>query len=414
MPMDHPKIIESRDTSLVGYSDLGGRPALKLAMHVADDGRRYLYCGNLWEAGWTIVDVTDAEAPQVVNFIEGPERTWTIQVQAADGLLVAGLEKPTPGWGHLPDAPATTGIYVFDLRDDPIRPALLSHYDTGGRGTHRNFWAGGDLAVLTTTPEGFQHRMLVFVDLSDPTRPVERSRWWWPGQHVAGGEVPEYEVYAHGPAYVHEGRAYVGYGRVGMVVLDVEDPDAPHLVDRVDFGDFGAARPGCHSAVPIPGRDLLVVNSEAHQDSVGEIDALNYTVVVRQDGDDHKIISAFPMPRPEPGLGYRNYYEKGGRFGPHNQHHHQGQPHLAPNRDLVYMTYFNAGLRIFDISDEFMPEEVAYFVPDDPPVRHGMKPEKLVTQFEDVVVDDRGYIFCTDKNRGLFVIRHDASPPDAD
>jgi hypothetical protein len=54
-----------------------------------------------------------------------------------------------------------------------------------------------------------------------------------------------------------------------------------------------------------------------------------------------------------------------------------------------------------------MPEEIGYFVPDDPPVRRGPVPDQLVTQFEDVLVDDRGNIFCTDKNRGLFVLRFD-------
>jgi hypothetical protein len=28
-----------------------------------------------------------------------------------------------------------------------------------------------------------------------------------------------------------------------------------------------------------------------------------------------------------------------------------------------------------------------------------------VTQFEDVLVDARGYVYCTDKNHGLFVLR---------
>jgi sugar lactone lactonase YvrE len=33
-------------------------------------------------------------------------------------------------------------------------------------------------------------------------------------------------------------------------------------------------------------------------------------------------------------------------------------------------------------------------------------PTSLVTQIEDVVVDRRGYIYCTDKNHGLFVLRY--------
>jgi hypothetical protein len=224
---------------------------------------------------------------------------------------------------------------------------------------------------------------------------------------LAGAEEPTEDVYFHGPAYVDGDRAFLGYGRVGMVALDVSDLARPVLAGRVNFGDFGSHRPGCHSAVPITGTDLIVVNSEAHQDDEGDVDPLNYTVVVRRRDDDYMIISAFPMPRPSPGLGYRNYYDKGGRFGPHNQHHQQSQPGLAPNDDIVYMTYFNAGLRIFDISDPFMPAEVGHYVPDDPPVRRGPKPQRLVTQFEDVLVDDRGVIYCTDKNRGLFVLDFD-------
>ena len=71
------------------------------------------------------------------------------------------------------------------------------------------------------------------------------------------------------------------------------------------------------------------------------------------------------------------------------------------------MSYFNAGLRVFDTSDPYVPEEVGHFVPDDPGKRHGPLPqEALVTQFEDVLVDARGFIYCTDKNHGLFVLRY--------
>lgn len=407
---DAPKVVESRNVRLVGYCDLDGRPGIKLAMHAAA-GKRYLYVGSVFHSGWSIVDVTDPAEPRLANFVPGPPQTWTLQVQVADGLLVTGLERPRPGWTEGATDEAQTGIYTWDLRDDPVHPRLLSHFPTGGTGTHRNFYAGGRLAILAAGLDGFQHRAAVLVDLSDPADPREISRWWWPGQHLAGGEVPDREVYFHGPAYIDGDRAYLGYGRVGMVCLDISDPAAPRLAGRVDFGDFGSVRPGCHSAVPLPGRDLLVVNSEAHQDHASDVDPLNYTVVVRRDGDSFTIISAFPMPRPRPGLGYRSYYDKGGRFGPHNQHHQQGQACLAPNEETVYMTYFNAGLRIFDISDPFMPEEIGFFVPDDPPVRRGPKPDQLVTQFEDVLVDDRGFIYCTDKNRGVFVLRFDPAAP---
>jgi hypothetical protein len=35
-----------------------------------------------------------------------------------------------------------------------------------------------------------------------------------------------------------------------------------------------------------------------------------------------------------------------------------------------------------------------------------MNARSLVTQLEDVIVDARGYVYCTDKNHGVFVLRY--------
>ena len=69
------------------------------------------------------------------------------------------------------------------------------------------------------------------------------------------------------------------------------------------------------------------------------------------------------------------------------------------------MTYFTAGLRIFDISDSLFPVEVGYFVPPPPARRRGPLPSKLVAQSEDVLVDARGYIYISDKNHGIYILR---------
>ncbi len=77
--------------------------------------------------------------------------------------------------------------------------------------------------------------------------------------------------------------------------------------------------------------------------------------------------------------------------GRNNQHHHQNDPHLFRSSTLVYLTWFNAGLRIYDIADPYLPREVGWFLPDDPMVRRGLLPRgALVTQSEDVLVDARG------------------------
>ena len=403
MTTSAPGVAEQKGFDLVGYSDLEARPAFKLAVQQVDD-RWYLYTGHFWHQGWSVVDVTDPTSPSVVNFVPGPVDTWTLQIQVADGIMVTSLEGPSEGWGIPPGLPHEEGALIWDVATDPLKPALLGRYRTGGRGTHRNFYAGGDIAVMAANPAGFAGNIPVLVDLSDPARPREVSRWWWPGQHVAGGEEPTHGAYLHGPAHVQGTRAYLGYGGAGMVVLDISDVTRPALVARVSFGDLGSNL-GCHTALPLGDRGLVVANSEAIKEGAG--DALNYAFVIEENGDDFRIASFLPLPEPSDGLPYRSYYEKGGRFGPHNQHHYQGNPAHGDDPDTVLLTYFNAGLRRFDVSDPLVPRETGFFVPEDPAQRRGTKPSDLVTQFEDVLVDSRGYVYCTDKNHGLFVLQQD-------
>jgi hypothetical protein len=395
-----PGVLENQGFEVVGYHDLRGHAGFKLALH-EQDGRWFLYTGLLWDRGWAVLDVTDPGDPQLCRIVEGPGGTWTIQVQAAGGLLVAGLEKPGPGWGVAEGAPFSEGASLWDLTRDPTNPQWLGEWRTGATGTHRNFYAGGRYAYMAATRPGYLGHGLVILDVADPTSPREVTFWALPEQKDDGHGVQQ--AYLHGPAYVLEDRAYLSYGRAGLVVLDVSDVHEPRLLSRLDFGDLGNWL-GCHSAVPVHGRELLVVNSEAIEERDG--DPLNYAFVVDIAGEQPKIISSLPMPTPSPGLAYPNYYAKGGRFGPHNQHHYQSNPAHLRLRDHVLMTWFNAGLRLFDISDPLQPAEVGWFVPEDPQARRGPLPSTLVTQFEDVIVDARGNIYCSDKNHGLFVLRY--------
>ena len=61
----------------------------------------------------------------------------------------------------------------------------------------------------------------------------------------------------------------------------------------------------------------------------------------------------------------------------------------------------------YDIQDERAPKEVGWFLPPDPRVRRGPLPKTgLVAQSEDVVVDARGNIYVSDKNHGVYILRH--------
>ena len=137
---------EAKNVEVVAYHPAEGRPPFKFALQQAG-GRWYLYCSHLWHCGWSIFDVTDSYRPELLNWIEGPPNTWTIQVQAADGKLITGLEKIAGGhdehakkWGHDPSQPWDEGILVWDI-ERPAEPRLLGRFRTGGVGTHRNFYS---------------------------------------------------------------------------------------------------------------------------------------------------------------------------------------------------------------------------------------------------------------------------------
>lgn len=398
----------ARGLSVIGYSDLEGRPSFKMAVHRAGT-RWYLYTMALWEPGITILDVTDPGDPRFVRFIEGPANTWTLQVQIAGTTMITSYEQAPTEWGGDPSQPNAEGFQIWDLAD-PENPRARGHFKTGGTGTHRNYYDGGRYVYATSQLAGYEGHVLQIVDIGDPANPFEVSRWWRPGQWIAGGESGAPSSTAlHGGAYVLGDRAFLPYGGAGMIVLDVADKGAPKLVSELGFSPPFQSFIGVHTAQPLTARSLVVVNSEAIAENGGEPLGFAGIVDVR-DETRPRLISLFPLPHAPEGAPFRNFFEKGGRFGPHNQHQWQYQETLLHDESLVFLTYFNAGLRVYDISDERQPREIAYFVPPDPVERRGLLPKSaLVAQSEDVLVDARGAIYLTDKNHGLYVLRLDRS-----
>jgi hypothetical protein len=162
---------------------------------------------------------------------------------------------------------------------------------------------------------------------------------------------------------------------------------------------------GAHSVLPLPTRKLAVVNSEAIQEDCKE--PLNHASVVDVANPARPVLlSIFPLPVPPPSAPYRDFCDKGGRFGPHNVNQLHHNPFVDRSDKLVYLTYFNAGLRIVDIADARLPREGGHFIPPDPTQRYGTLPTKLVVQTEDVLVDTRGYIYITEKNQGLWILQY--------
>ena len=388
---------------MVSYSEVDGRPPFKLAIQERD-GRWLLYMGHLWDRGWTIMDVTHPSRPRVLNFIPGPPNTWTIQMEIEGGKMITALERIAPGWGGDPEQPNDEGVLIWSL-DDPVNQKLLGQFRTGGTGTHRDGYFGGKYVHLAAGMPGYSGNIYVIIDISDPSNPTEAGRWWVPGQCTSCGETPQPSVSLHGPPYVEGNLAYVPYGAAGMVILDISDVGHPQRIGQLPFTPPFLGNIGVHSIVTIPDRNLAVLNSESIAEDCNE--ALNHASIADiSDPTRPLLLSVLPVPVPPRGLPYRNFCEKRGRFGPHNQNQHRHSPFTDHSDNLVYLTYFNAGLQIYDISDARLPREVGYFIPPPPVRRYGPLPAgALVSQTEDVLVDARGYIYVDDKNEGLWILR---------
>ncbi|MGW6504515.1 LVIVD repeat-containing protein [Nonomuraea angiospora] len=407
----------ARNVELVGYTDMDHRPAFKMAIRRVGN-RWYLYTGHFWDSGWSVVDVTDPRRPEVVAFVPGPKDTWTLQVDLHGDIMVTALEQIFPNFGGDPEAGFEEGIYIWDIKD-PVRPRRLGHYRTGGTGTHRNLYPGGRHVHVAAGAPGFRGNIYTIVDIEDPARPREVGRWWVPGQRDDEQGPPPAErphthgfccadsadVSLHGPPYVAGDLAYLPYGAAGLIVLDISDVTTPVPVGGLNFSPPFHSRFGVHGVLPVPDRKIAFANSE--DVSYGKGAAPHASIVDISDPAHPWLLSLFPTPEPPPGAPYPDFPSRGGWSGPHNINHHQHHPDVQRQGDLFYIAHFNAGLRVYDVSNTRLPREVGYFVPPDPTRRYGPMPEgRLVAQTEDVVVDRRGYIYISDKNQGVHVLRY--------
>jgi len=105
-----------------------------------------------------------------------------------------------------------------------------------------------------------------------------------------------------------------------------------------------------------------------------------------------------------------DFCARGGRFGAHSINES-----FAPiyYQRLIFVTYFNAGVRAVDIRDPYRPKEVGFYIPaitentDKRCVRNpdGQESCKVAIQSNNVEVDDRGYIYVVDRaNTGMHIL----------
>jgi hypothetical protein len=368
---------ETWNVRAVGHSDLGGSGD---GMHVQlKDG--YAFVGHMGEAGTSILDVRDPSDPRFCGRLPAAPNTHAHKVQIQGDVMLTNREL-------IPrhDPPHEAGLAIYDVAN-PRDPTQIGWWGCGGLGVHRMTWWDGPLAYVTAGADDVEKQFLVILDLSDPTRPREVGRWWFPGQHRDEAKAwgDDWWVKLH-HAIVRDGFAFCGWWDQGLVVLDVHDPSQPQLAAHLNPGHD--VQRATHTFCPLPGRDVAVTTEERIPAGCVGV-APNARLIDIADPRAPRILSTFPVPQGD-------FCDRGGRFGPHNVH--EPKPGGLIDGNTVYMTYFNAGLRVFDVSDPNSPTEIAFYVPDPPP-------GQPATQLNDILVAPDGLIYVTDRlNGGLHIL----------
>jgi hypothetical protein len=290
------------------------------------------------------------------------------------------------------------GFRLYDV-SDLTNPKEIAFQKTGGIGVHR-FDCDANYAYISTEMNGFQGNVLVNYDVRDPARVQEVSKWWIPGQNIEAGETPTWNGVRnrlhHGLRHVNEIWAACWYG--GIYAIDVSDIARPRTIAHHNYHPPFPEPTHTIMRVPheIAGMQLAIGVDEEHPHDVSQPHAFVWVFDVA-DYANIKPISTFHVINPELPWA-RAHLEENGRYG-HDVYGpgaHQFQERLRKD-NLLYCTWFTAGLRVVDLNDPFRPREIAHYVPEP---ASGFK----APQSNDVDVDDNGLIYLLDRDRGLDIL----------
>lgn len=388
---------------LMGHSAVGEGMSLQLA----PDGRRILWLAHAGgPKSHSAVDVSEPREPRLVCQADLPHsQVRASSLEVAGNLLVVGYECERAGM-----KPA--GFDLFDV-SQPERARLVSHFDRSGahsRGVTSVWFVDGEYVHIASGAEDFRPRdarddqCYSIVDVRDPARPREAGRWWVPGTREGDAEASPRRVEgaleigrtgfrARNAIVLPErpDRAYLACLDYGSVILDISDFSRPESVGR--WSNCPPYAGYTHTALPLPARNLMLVSDATAEDAAQDWPRLVWLLEIRAE-DNPMPMSTLPIPPKDA------FAKRGGRYGANNLHRNRPVPGAWRSDSIVFGTFFNGGLRAFDIANAHRAEEIAYYVPGAP---EG-SPAGAV-QLDGVYADDRGIVYTADRHTGgLYIV----------
>ncbi|MGH8928905.1 MAG: LVIVD repeat-containing protein, partial [Acidimicrobiia bacterium] len=164
--------------------------------------------------------------------------------------------------------------------------------------------------------------------------------------------------------------------------------ETPQTISRLSWYEGGHT----HTALPLPGRNLVMVTDEAVTEGC---DGDRHMIRLVDVSDEQRPMVRSICPVPD-----GDFCERGLRFGSHNLH--ENRPGSYRSAYLAFATYFNAGLRVYDLTDHDHPTEIAHWIPECPP-------GQAAAQINDLFVAENHRVYVTDRiNGGLYILEPEA------
>ena len=448
---DEQASVESDNVRLVGYNDLQGREALVVTTKSDPANGDWVYVGHHesyydgeprmnpitgymeWN-GTSILETSDPRNPTLVWHIPNEVNANSRGVSV---VYDYEFDSDPAGRDYLirnSETGADLRFQIFDItaRDtDPSEISLVAEItgtpaDSCGPGcggpfiqrAHKGWWSPETGYFYSAAGEpGFRTTLVQIWDLKNPAEPQFVGRAWLPGQKE--GEEGFEGQYAHHPVVDEQSdRLYLGFRGAGHSgAWDISDPRNPVLVWMVDTSPPGR---GPHTVSPIvydevpnfqgdalPRTYVLVVDEagEADMAPCSGVRAKSYMFDITDE------IHPFPVSTWQVPVG--NHCEQGGRFGPHQSAETVNGDINRFEDKIAWIAYFNAGIRVLDLSDPYNLEEIGYYVPETNERSHPIvEGQPTVVQINDVDIDHRGLAYASDRvGTGLFVFEYTGATP---
>ena len=324
------------------------------------NGRDYAYVGTYMYDWMKVWDVTDPAAPVLTDSVQlDARRINDVKIHGSNRLGILTREGASD---------RRNGIVVLDL-SDPAHPAIISEYKRTVPGGVHNVWIEGDLVYAVHNGTSDIH----IIDISDPAAPDEVGRWG----------MPESDHKSLHDVIVQDGYAYLSYWDDGAVTLDVGagthggTPTEPAFVSRYKY-------PAGNTHTAWRAGRYLFVGDEIFPDdwdAEAPIEARGYIHVLDMTDMDNPVeVARYEVPE----AGAHNIWVEGER---------------------LYVGYYQAGLRVVDISGELRGDlyrqgrEIAILKTTD---AQSTVPNWGMTWGAQI---HKGHIFTSDLNSGLWVVK---------